>query len=132
MVGRLQGKTALVTAAGQGIGRAAALMMAAERVTEELARADDRLFGEGGAEPLLADALAALERGLNRAHDVVHAARLAIRLRGAREMEELVQDAVQPVELLREDVEKLALGDLAVDISGLWNTGIQIVLHEHA
>ncbi|MGI9501737.1 MAG: SDR family oxidoreductase [Geminicoccaceae bacterium] len=30
MAGRLQGKTALVTAAGQGIGRATALMMAAE------------------------------------------------------------------------------------------------------
>ena len=30
MTGRLQGKTALVTAAGQGIGRATALMMAAE------------------------------------------------------------------------------------------------------
>ena len=33
MAGRLQGKTALVTAAGQGIGKATALMMAAEGAT---------------------------------------------------------------------------------------------------
>ena len=49
MPGRLQGKTALVTAAGQGIGRASALAMAAEGATVIATDIDESLLAEVAA-----------------------------------------------------------------------------------
>lgn len=46
MAGRLEGKTALVTAAGQGIGRATALMMAAEGASVLATDINPDLLGE--------------------------------------------------------------------------------------
>ncbi len=46
MAGRLEGKTALVTAAGQGIGKATALMMAAEGASVLATDVNPRLLGE--------------------------------------------------------------------------------------
>ena len=45
MTGRLQGRTALITAAGQGIGRAAALMFAAEGATVWATDIDETALG---------------------------------------------------------------------------------------
>ena len=51
MAGRLQGKTALVTAAGQGIGRATALMMAAEGASVLATDVNPALLSEIDGQP---------------------------------------------------------------------------------
>lgn len=61
MAGRLQGKTALVTAAGQGIGRATASMMAAEGASVLATDVNGQLLteleGEAGIETAVLDVL---------------------------------------------------------------------------
>ena len=61
MTGRLQGKTALVTAAGQGIGRATAVMMASEGAsvlaTDVNASLLSELYGQPGIETAHLDVL---------------------------------------------------------------------------
>ena len=49
MTGRLAGKTALITAAGQGMGRAVALAMAREGATVHATDVNEQLLDYGNA-----------------------------------------------------------------------------------
>ena len=83
-----------------------ALMMAGERIVEELGRAETVLFAEGGADGQIADALAALEHGDARAPGTLAGAIEALS-RAKAELEEARRELGEAATRARHDPERL-------------------------